>query len=179
MSLRWKIYWLLFAVTMMLYLVMVLWSLPLIASNAGGLTPFDLRPTGYDFADVRAFLAALTPKGKSFYLGTQHWLDMFYPAMLAAVLAFGALGLARGRWRWVAYVVVVAAVVGAAFDYAENARVAGLLVQDVDALSSGDVERAAFATLLKSGLTMIAMIVLLFLLLLRLAMRVITGRGAK
>jgi len=39
-------FWMIFAVMMGVYLVMVLWSLPLIMADAGGLPAFDLRPTG-------------------------------------------------------------------------------------------------------------------------------------
>ena len=66
----------LFAATIGLYLVMLLWSLPKIAAEAGGLTPFDMRPGGYSLAEARAFLAALSPEGTAFYLGVQHRLDM-------------------------------------------------------------------------------------------------------
>ena len=40
-------FWTLFAATVIVYAVMMMWSLPIIATQAGGLTPFDLRPAGY------------------------------------------------------------------------------------------------------------------------------------
>ncbi len=178
MAMRWRLYWLLVVLTMGLYLVMVLWSLPFIAQQAGGLVPFDMRPTGYDFADAQAFLGALTPEGRVFYAGIQHRLDTVYPALLALVLVFGGLGLARGRWRWGAYLLGLAAILGAAFDYKENSVVARLLTQDVQSLSGSDVEIAVWATLLKSGLTTVAMTLLLVLLFVRLIARIMGKRAA-
>ena len=176
MSLKWRAYWVLVVLMLALYLTMILWSLPFISENAGGLMPFDMRPAGYDLADVQEFLGVLTPNGKAFYLGIQHWFDTFYPAMLAAVLAVGGLGFARGRWKMAAYVLVGAAVAGAVADYVENAYVAQMLVQDVNSLNARDVESAAYATLLKSGLTTVAMILFLFLLLLRSVKYLRTGK---
>ncbi len=163
MAAKWKLYWLLVVLTLAVYAVMVLWSLPKIAGFAGGLVPFDMRPTGYDAADVQAFLAAISPEGVKFYLGVQHCLDTAYPAMLAAVLAFGALGLAQGRWRLVGWVTAVAAIAGAVFDYVENLAIAALLRAGADGFGAADVARASQATLLKSGLTTIAVTLLLIL----------------
>jgi hypothetical protein len=58
-----RIFWLVVAATLGVYLVMVLWSIPRISAEAGGLPVFDLRPGGYTFEEARAFLAALSPEG--------------------------------------------------------------------------------------------------------------------
>ncbi len=85
------IFWIMFAVMLGVYLVMVLWSLPLLMADAGGLPAFDLRPAGYSHDEAQAFLAALSPEGRAFYLDVQQWLDTAYPALLGVVLvmAFG------------------------------------------------------------------------------------------
>ena len=49
MSKGWKIYWVLVATTVMNYLTMVLWSLPMVSKMAGGGVPFDMRLGGYTF----------------------------------------------------------------------------------------------------------------------------------
>ena len=86
-------FWALFAVTNIVYLVMVVWSLPKVSEAAGGLVPFDMRPTGYSFEEAKAFLAALGPEGTAFYLHVQQRLDLLYPALLAATLFFAIRAL--------------------------------------------------------------------------------------
>lgn len=157
---RWSLIllWSVVAVTLAVYLVMVLWSLPKIADWAGGLAPFDMRPMGYSPEEARAFLAALPVEGRDFYLNVQHRLDLVYPGLLALslVLAFrrlspGALGLALG----------VVAVAGAGFDYAENAAVTGLLSGNP---SDAALSAASRLTLAKSVCTTLALCALLILL---------------
>ena len=78
MSRRMIAFWLLFAATLSVYIVIVGWAIPMIAAEADGLTPFDMRPYGYSFDEARAFLSALTPRGVEIYLGPQQRLDTFY-----------------------------------------------------------------------------------------------------
>lgn len=164
MALKWKIYWLIFAITLAVYATMLTWSLPFISTEAGGLIPFDMRPAGYSFAEAQEFLVALSPAGRAFYLGTQHSLDLAYPALLAIVLTGAAWGLTRQRLRWLGIVAAVAAVAGAAADYTENARVSRMLGADASTLDPQLVESASFATLVKSGATTVAMVLVLALL---------------
>lgn len=157
-------FWVLFTMTVAIYLAMVAWSLPLIAAAAGGLTPFDMRPTGYGFDAAHAFLTALSPDGIAFYLEVQHTLDLLYPALLAATLFFAIAGLARDRiggWRWV---LAASVIPGSIFDWLENASVATMLNAGSDGLTSGMVETANRWTALKSLFTTIAMAVLAVLL---------------
>jgi len=163
MALKWKLYWVIFALTMAVYLTMVLWSLPRIAMMAGGITPFDMRPTGYSFDQAKAFLTALSPEGASFYLNVQHLLDAAYPAMLAVVLAVGALGLAARRARWLGILAGLAASLGAAFDYLENGAVRMMLLSDPDAISDQLAHQASQWTVLKSACTTVAMSLVLVL----------------
>lgn len=152
------LFWCVVAAALAVYLVMVLWSLPKIASWANGLAPFDMRPLGYSPGDARAFLAALPVEGREFYLNVQHRLDLVYPGLMALslVLAFRRLAPVR-----LSIVLGVFAIAGAGFDYAENAAVAGLL--------SGDPTDAALVaasrlTLAKSACTTLALSALLILL---------------
>jgi len=167
MSTKWLLYWVLVVLTLGLYGTMVFWSLPLIAQNAAELIPFDMRPSGYNLQEARTFLEALTPEGKAFYRNTQLRLDAAYPAMLAVVLALGGMGLACGRWRWIGYIVVISAVLGAAADYVENTAIASILAIDPVLLTTVEVDFASRATLVKSGSTTIAMSLLLLLLVVR------------
>ncbi|MFC3117406.1 hypothetical protein [Jhaorihella thermophila] len=129
---------------------MVLWTLPAIAAEAGGLLPFDLRPTGYSAEEARTFLAALSDEGRAIYAGPQRALDGVYPALLAAVLAGAVKALfRRGPLR----VVLMLAVLGGMLaDYAENLRIAAMLAAGPEA-TDAMIEAASRATVTKSALT--------------------------
>lgn len=152
------LFWVLFALALALYLVIVLWSLPRIAAEAGGLAPFDMRPAGYGPDEARSFLAALSDTGRARYLGIQHSLDLAYPALLAMTLALGFGILFHGPLRWALWALALA-VVG--FDWLENHAVAGLLRADPALLDAATVAGAARWTLLKSVATTLAGLVLL------------------
>lgn len=156
------IFWALFAGTMTLYLVMVLWSLPYLQRLAGGLVPFDLRPMGYAPAEARALVTALGAAGAGFYLNTQQWLDTAYPALLAAVLVLAFRRLARG---WLVWGLGAAAVLAAVFDYLENRGVAAMLRAGPAALTDTMVDSASRWTLWKSATSTLVFVALLLLLL--------------
>ena len=82
-----RAFWISFIFATGVYLSMVFWSLPFIAGQAGGLAPFDMRPTGYSVTEARAFTQALTEEGRAFYLDVQHKLDFAYPALLGTFSA--------------------------------------------------------------------------------------------
>lgn len=171
------LFWLVFAATLGVYLVMLLWTLPAVTAAAGGLVPFDLRPTGYSFDEARAFLAALTPEGTALYRGVQQRLDIAYPALLAATLVMAILMLAPARldrWRWL---LAATALPGMVFDYLENAAVARMLDGGAAGLAPGLAAEASRWTLLKSAFSTLAFTVLLVLLALWLFRRVLHRRG--
>lgn len=145
------LFWLLFAATMAVYATMLVWTLPTVSAAAGDLPPFDMRPGGYDLEAARAFVAALSPEGKSFYLDVQQRLDLFYPLLIALTVYFAVaalLPLRLGRWR---YLIAAPALAIALFDYLENAAVAKMLSTPPAELSAGLVDEASRWTVLKSG----------------------------
>lgn len=153
-----RVIWAAAALTGAVYLTMLLWSLPRLAAMAGGLPPFDLRPLGYAPDEARALLSALGTEGRAFYLGVQHRLDMVYPGLQALMLILLFRRLAPG---WPGQALTVVALAGAAFDWAENAAVAGLL----RAASPTDAAlvHASRMTQAKSGLVTLAMLALVAL----------------
>jgi len=154
-------FWILLVVTVAVYALMVNWTLPLIAGHADGLRPFDLKPIGYDYAEAKAFLTALTPEGAAFYLRVQHTLDSIYPALLAATLFFAIVMIAPkalGIWRWV---IALIAIPGAVFDYLENAAVSAMIAAGPDGLTETEVAGASLWTVLKSAFDTIAFVVVL------------------
>lgn len=147
------------AATLGVYLAMVLWSLPKLSAMAGGGLPFDLRPFGYAPDEARGLLAALGEEGRGFYRDTQHRLDLFFPGLLALSLVL----LFRRLLAGVPGLILSAlALLAAAFDWAENAAVAGLLAapEATDAM----IEQASRLTVIKSGLGTAVLVALLVLL---------------
>ena len=158
------LFWVLFAITMSVYLTMILWSLPNISNEASGMVPFDLRPGGYSFEEAIGFLTALSVEGRQFYLDVQHGLDFAYPILLAATLGFAIYILAPGRWGSLRLVLSIMAIPSAVFDYLENQTVAQMLRLNIEAVTSQLVEAASRWTVLKSMSTTLAAAILLVLL---------------
>ncbi|MBX3532575.1 MAG: hypothetical protein KF849_18405 [Rhizobiaceae bacterium] len=146
-------FWFLAGATIVVWLFMVLLTLPYIQQQAGGLAPFDLRPLGYSFDEAKAFLSALSPEGKAYYLGPQHWLDLFFPGLIAATLYCALVVLLRpymgGSGRFVAAVAALVAI----FDWLENSAVAAILNAGPDGVTADMVAAASRWTLLKSGVS--------------------------
>lgn len=149
-----RVYLLLTAVTLSVYAVMVLWTLPKISAAAGGLLPFDLRPWGYTPEEAAALLSALSEAGRTLYSDVQLRLDTVYPPLLAVWIYASA---ARLFPRPVVWAIGLVAVVGMAADLAENAAVARLL----DGFDAQTAQRAARWTLVKSAATTVALAALL------------------
>lgn len=158
MSKGWRIYWVLVAATATNYLVMVLWSLPLVSEMAGGGVPFDMRPGGYSFDDALVFLTSITDAGRDFYLNTQQLLDFFYPTLFAIAVAIPLAYLVPRYWGWALAALAIAAGV---FDHLENSAVAVMLRVKPEALTDAMVSAASNWTLAKSISTTIAAVALL------------------
>ena len=157
MSLK-RTFWAVFAAMVLVYCAMVLWSLPIIMSDANGLMPFDLRPSGYTTEEARAFLAALSENGRAHYLGVQHKLDTLYPGLMALSLILAYLLLYPTKW---AVGFSVLAVLAAVFDWSENSAVADLLRLGAEGIDEEVVSIAALFTILKSGFVTVALTILL------------------
>ena len=166
-------YWGLVGLTLAVYAVMLTWSLPTVSRAAGGLVPFDMRPGGSTHAEAVAFLSALTAQGTRFYLDVQQRLDIAYPALIALTLFLSIAAAAPGRlgrWRWALAGVALPI---AAFDYLENHAVALMIAADPRRLGPELVAEASRWTVLKSGATTIAMVILLGLVLVKEAQRLV------
>lgn len=158
-------FWVIFFITMSIYTSMLVWSLPAISSAAGGLTPFDMRPGGYTFAEAQTFLAALPADSISFYHDVQvGLLDMAYPGLLALMLflAIALLTPARfGVWNWI---LALIAIPGSVFDYMENALIQQMLTLGSANITPEIVASASANSQLKAAFSTIAMSLLLILL---------------
>ncbi len=158
------LFWFLFAITMSVYLTMMLWSLPKISRQADGMIPFDLRPSGYSFEEAVRFLTVLSAEGRLFYLDVQHGLDFAYPILLAATLGFAIYLLTPRSWGLLKLVISIVAIPSAVFDHLENQAVAQMLHLNVEAVTSQLVDTASRWTVLKTISTTLAAAILFVLL---------------
>jgi hypothetical protein len=122
---------------------------------AGGLTPFDVRPSGYSYADARAVLEAIGAQGRAYYASPELILDTFYPPLYAISRGLALWWLTMpGRLRErpvplrVRYALVAVPILMATLDLFENGCIAVMLWTWPD-LSRGLVEVSSLATQLK------------------------------
>lgn len=160
---RWLVpgFWVSFVAATLVYAAMVGWSLPRISAGAGGLLPFDMRPAGYSLDEARAFVTALSPEARGFYLSTQHLLDTLYPPLMALTLGLGLWILSPAKTTMAKLLPLGLPVLAMIADLAENALVRDLLAIDPAKLDAGPVMMASAATVVKSLFTGLAMILLL------------------
>lgn len=154
------LFWPVLLLTLSIYAAMLLWTLPTIQEAAGGLPPFDLRPTGYSYDDARLFLKNLTDGGRALYIGPQRILDLIYPAGIALSVGIAIFILAPlNMLRRTGFALV--AIPGAVFDYLENGAVAKLLEAKAEDITHEMVQTASLFTILKSVFDTVAFSVLL------------------
>lgn len=76
-----KIVSILFAMTMLVYITMLTYSIPAVSAFAPELPIFDLSPLGYSFSYASELLNALGTEGRDLYLTTQLPLNFIYPGL--------------------------------------------------------------------------------------------------
>ena len=153
-------YWALAALTVISYGAMAFWTLPAIRAEAGGLQPFDLRPTGYSYDESVAFLTALSEEGLRLYGGPQAMLDAIYPGLLFATLGIALWALTEGVQRTTRIMLVAVCAIGMGADMFENMRVREMLIAGPGGVTVEMVEAASFLTVLKSAANTVAFLAL-------------------
>ncbi|GAA6181153.1 hypothetical protein NBRC116594_25910 [Shimia sp. NS0008-38b] len=153
-----RAFWCSFVAAGGVYLLMLFWSLPVISASAGGLVPFDMRPTGYSVQDARQFLAALSEEGRDFYLSVQLRLDLLYPALLGMMLVIGFQRVFGTPWSTVFSVV---ALIMVSADYLENYMISIMLHGGASGINDSVVALASFWTTCKSVSATVAFCALL------------------
>jgi hypothetical protein len=157
-------YWALLAVTVGVYCTMVLWTLPAIQIEAGGLRPFDMRPLGYTFDEAKAFLVALSDDGRAIYGGPQSILDALYPPLLFATLGIAIWHVSGDIRKPTRIGMIAVAAIGMIADGLENVAVRDMLVAGGEGVTPELVARASFFTVTKSAATTVAAVALVILL---------------
>lgn len=131
--------WALAAATAAVYAVLVWIGVTRLMPEAGGQPPFDLRVMGYDMAQARAYLEALTDEGRRLWFGPIRWLDTVFPLLMGTLLASLIWRLGRPWLSPVPFAYTAA-------DLWENARVREMIDAGSDGLTSAMVEGASAVT---------------------------------
>ena len=166
------LFWTAIAIALGLYAVMLLWSLPKITADAGGLPAFDMRPGGYSFEEAKQFLALLSEEGNAFYRTVQQRLDIPFPFFQALASGWAIYLLAPAPWGKWRTVLGLSALPGMVLDYVENAHVAELLRAGAEGITPQMVASASFYSQMKAVFVTAGMLVLVSMIVLRVVRRV-------
>ncbi|MDU8910382.1 hypothetical protein [Aestuariicoccus sp. MJ-SS9] len=134
-------------------LALMLWhSHAVLIPEAGGLTPFDSRVPGYSPEEAGAYLAALSDRGRAFYLLEMRWLDTLFPVAFSVAAGAGLMALAKGWAGWTRLALLAPVAGYLAVDLAENALVADLLRAGMTGFDPVTAIRASQFTVTKYAL---------------------------
>lgn len=146
------------ALTLAICAVMNLYLIPAIESSTQGIRCFDMN-FGYSYEKATQFLQLLSEEGSNIYLTRQLPLDFFYP--IAYGLFFSLLLLRLGQNRKIFLLFPILLMVS---DYCENVHIYMMLNADASALPQLTVSIASAATMVKTVLMYVCILLILVLL---------------
>ena len=143
---------LLFVLTMAVYLVMLLVTIPRVQSHAPDTELFDLSPAGYSHSQAMTLLESLGHDGRDAYLFPQLALDFVYPGLFAICYSLMLIWIYSKRVRSDSKFLYLASLpaLGGLFDYVENILIIRMITTFPD-VTRGLVSAASGCTLLKSA----------------------------
>ncbi len=151
-----------FIPAMVVYAIMLQYSIPRVEQYAPGMKLFDLSPTGYSYVYALELLRVLGSKGRDLYLYQQLPVDFIYPGLFAVSCClllswlFAKSLNANSKTFYLCFVPVVAGL----FDYLENICIVRMLTSYPN-VSEFHVSITSFLTILKSGFTTTFFVLLL------------------
>ena len=140
--------------TMAVYLLMLLNTIPKVESFAPGIALFDLSPSGYSYQHAASLLGTLGETGRSVYLYQQLPVDFIYPGLFAISYSLLLIWLfAKGfKPESKIFYLAIVPVLGGLFDYLENVCIV-LMIKSFPDLSQELVTVASSFSVLKSIFT--------------------------
>ncbi len=156
----------LFVLTNVVYLIMLLFTIPNVMSFSQGMNLLDMMPTGYDHEYVSSLLSTLGDGGRNAYLYHQIPVDMIYPFLFGVssclVLAYflNKLNKLKGAFFYLCFIPLFSGL----FDYGENLGIITILNSYPNNSAFLSQVTNTFSTL-KSSFTVTYFIVLIVLLL--------------
>lgn len=150
-----------FIPAMIVYVLMLFYTIPAVEEYSNGKKLFDLSPGGYSYEYARELLTALGEKGRELYLYNQIPLDLLYPGLFAIscslLLSWLLLKIKEPNSRMFYFCLIPVA--AGAFDYAENILIISMIAGFPD-ISQGQVGVSSVVTIAKSVSTTLFFIVL-------------------
>jgi len=153
----------LFMVTMCVYAWILLVSIPAVLTEAPDMILFDMSPLGYSMDYAVNLLHGIGEEGRRTYIYHQLPVDFIYPGLFGftyALMLIWALGKSVKRYSRI-FIVAFIPIAAGTFDYFENIGIICMLVSFPD-LSPTIVSVSSFFTILKSLMTVIFYILLLY-----------------
>lgn len=152
----------LFILTNLIYISMLMYSLPLVSSFAPELVLFDMSPMGYSYAQAIKLLTSLGAEGRNAYLSIQLPLDFIYPGLFAVSYALLITWVFKhylpidSKFYFIAFIPIIAGV----FDYLENTTIIMMLNSFPD-ISENIVTISSLFTIVKSVATSLFFVTLI------------------
>lgn len=150
-----------FVPAIIVYVLMLSYTIPSVEKYSNGMKLFDLSPGGYTYEYAKELLVNMGNGGRDLYLYNQLPLDFLYPALFAISCSlllswlFLKIKSPSSKLFYFCLVPVAAGV----FDYIENIMIISLLTGYPD-ISSAQVGVSSFVTIVKSALTTIFFLIL-------------------
>jgi len=151
-----------FIPAMIVYAIMLLYTIPQVQQYAPGVKLFDLSPTGYSYVHAIKLLGALGVEGRNLYLYQQLPMDFIYPGLFAVscclLLSWSFMKSLNSNSKMF-YLCFVPAAAGL-FDYLENIGIVRMLLSYPNVAESL-VSITSYLTILKSAFTTTFFVLLL------------------
>jgi len=152
----------LFVLTNLVYVFMLLVTIPKVLSFSGEMKIFDLMPMGYESEYARSLLEKLGAEGREAYLYFQIPVDLIYPCLFGItyclILAYflDKLNSLNKQYFYLCLIPLLAGL----FDYLENFGIINLLIS-YPILTNASIQLTSFFTVFKSLLSTISFTLLI------------------
>jgi hypothetical protein len=156
---------LLFIATTVVYVVMLVITIPKLMTFSGGKEILDMIPTGYNADYVKDLMESLSGEGRTYYLTKQLPLDFIYPGLFAFTYALifmfflKKINTNSSPWQFVALLPIIAGFA----DYVENVCIISI-IEMFPEVSTSLVQFSSVVSVLKAGATTIYFVALIVLL---------------
>ncbi len=153
-----------FLITNIVYLFMLLVTIPLVMTYSNGMDLFDMMPAGYSEEYAQTLLSTLGTEGRNSYLYIQLPVDMIYPFLFGLTYSL-LLAYFLDKLKWIekpVFYSTLLPLVAGMFDYLENAGIVIMLNQYPE-ITSIAARFANACTVIKSALSTISFSLLLIL----------------
>ena len=140
-----------FCFSMSVYLLMILYSIPLVSGYAPEMVLFDMSPTGYTYDYAISLLLRLGTEGRGLYLSRQLPLDLVYPLSFGishALIICWLLDKAGATSPLASYTCLLP-VAGCFLDYSENIAIISMLT-NYPSITESVVQLSSILTISKS-----------------------------